>query len=172
MTTLTDTQGFLLSTASQRPDGSVLPLPAGLKPGGGTSKALAALLKRGLIAERETSEANAVHRTDGDVRYALFLTLAGADAIGVEASDTAIADDAAAATKPPRAPASGRVTKADRVLGLLTRPVGATLPELIEATGWLPHTTRAALTGLRKKGHAIARSKRDGATCYRIEAQA
>jgi hypothetical protein len=42
------------------------------------------------------------------------------------------------------------------------------MPELIEATGWLPHTTRAALTGLRKKGHAIARGKRDDATCYTL----
>ena len=30
-----------------------------------------------------------------------------------------------------------------------------TLAELIAATGWLPHTTRAALTGLRKRGYAV-----------------
>jgi hypothetical protein len=36
------------------------------------------------------------------------------------------------------------------------------------ATGWLPHTIRAAITGLRKKGHSIQRIKRDGMTCYRI----
>ena len=45
---------------------------------------------------------------------------------------------------------------------------GATLADLIEATGWLPHTTRAALTGLRKKGHVLAKDKRGDATCYRI----
>ena len=54
------------------------------------------------------------------------------------------------------------------MVALLRREQGATLAELIEATGWLPHTTRAALTGLRKKGHVIERSKRDDATCYRI----
>ncbi len=43
---------------------------------------------------------------------------------------------------------------------------------MIEATNWLPHTTRAALTGLRKKGHEIERSKRDDTTCYRIVAKA
>jgi DNA-binding MarR family transcriptional regulator len=42
---------------------------------------------------------------------------------------------------------------------LLQREEGATLGELIDATGWLPHTTRAALTGLRKKGHAIEKTK-------------
>ena len=54
------------------------------------------------------------------------------------------------------------------VIGLLVRGGGATLPELIDATGWLPHTTRAALTGIRKKGHDIERTKRGDLTCYRI----
>ncbi|HKX80142.1 MAG TPA: DUF3489 domain-containing protein [Novosphingobium sp.] len=39
---------------------------------------------------------------------------------------------------------------------------------MVDATGWLPHTTRAALTGLRKKGHVIEKSKRDDVTCYRV----
>jgi hypothetical protein len=56
------------------------------------------------------------------------------------------------------------------MLGLLQRPEGATLGELISATGWLPHTTRAALTGLRKKGHVVAKDKRDGVTCYKVSA--
>jgi hypothetical protein len=63
-----------------------------------------------------------------------------------------------------------RATKASIVLDLLRRDQGATLAELIAATGWLPHTTRAALTGLRKKGHVLDKSTRDGVTCYRIEA--
>ena len=54
------------------------------------------------------------------------------------------------------------------MLALLRRAEGATLAELVEATGWLPHTTRAALTGLRKKGHGIVREKRDEVTYYRI----
>jgi hypothetical protein len=54
------------------------------------------------------------------------------------------------------------------MLALLQREHGATSPELIEATGWLPHTVRAALTGLRKKGHEVTRGKRDGITCYHV----
>ena len=38
------------------------------------------------------------------------------------------------------------------VLTLLHRDKDATLTELVEASGWQPHTTRAVLTGLRKKG--------------------
>ena len=64
-----------------------------------------------------------------------------------------------------------RVTKSATILSLLQREHGATLANLIEATGWLPHTTRAALTGLRKKGHAIARGSRDGVTFYRVAAE-
>ena len=44
------------------------------------------------------------------------------------------------------------VSKISMVADLLRRKGGATLAELVAATGWLPHTTRAALTGLRKKG--------------------
>lgn len=184
MTKLTDTQSILLSAASQRDDGSVLPLPASIKPGGGTAKALVALVKRGLVEERVTDDAAAVHRAEGDARYGLFLTAAGADAIGVEPSAssaidgvdgeqaTSVAPGADLTPAPMSAPAAKRPTKAAAVLALLSRPDGATLSELILATGWLPHTTRAALTGLRKKGHDIARGKRDDATCYRIAVHA
>ena len=52
--------------------------------------------------------------------------------------------------RPPR-PGS----KLDRVLGTLSTDKGATLAELTRATGWLPHTARAALTGLRKRGYDV-----------------
>ncbi len=40
---------------------------------------------------------------------------------------------------------------------------------LMAATGWLPHTTRAALTGLRKRGFEIARDRDpDGQSRYRV----
>ena len=46
MMKLSDTQRILLSTASQRGDGRILPLPGPVTPGGGAAKAVAALLKR------------------------------------------------------------------------------------------------------------------------------
>jgi hypothetical protein len=51
---------------------------------------------------------------------------------------------------------------------MLQHAEGASLGDLVAATGWLPHTTRAALTGLRKKGHVIEKTKVDGTTTYRI----
>lgn len=59
-------------------------------------------------------------------------------------------------------------TKIALLIDLLERNEGATLDELVSATGWLPHTTRAALTGLRKRGREIARGKRGALTCYSI----
>ena len=59
-------------------------------------------------------------------------------------------------------------SKISTVLELLRRKQGATLAELVDATGWLPHTTRAALTGLRKKGHKLEKCKRGDVNCDRI----
>ena len=60
-------------------------------------------------------------------------------------------------------------SKRDRVIALLRRPDGAAMAELIAATGWLPHTTRAALSGLRKSGLMLERFRNDElTTCYRI----
>lgn len=61
-------------------------------------------------------------------------------------------------------------TKAVTVQKLLARSKGATLAELTDATAWQQHSTRAFLTGLRKKGFSVVRECRtDGDTCWRIE---
>lgn len=61
-------------------------------------------------------------------------------------------------------------TKTARVITLLQRQEGASLGDLIAETGWQPHTTRAAMTGLRKKGHVINSEKVDGVRRYRVGA--
>ena len=61
-------------------------------------------------------------------------------------------------------------TKMAEVVGLLEREHGATLAELIAATDWLPHTVRAALTGLRKRGFVVTldRSSKERGSAYAI----
>ena len=55
------------------------------------------------------------------------------------------------------------------MISLLSRQQGASLAEMMEATGWLPHTTRAALTGLRQRGCTIGRStSAEGSSTYRL----
>ena len=57
------------------------------------------------------------------------------------------------------------------LVNLLGRAGGATIDDLTGATGWLPHTARAALTGLRKRGFAVERISLDrGGSAYRISA--
>lgn len=75
--------------------------------------------------------------------------------------------DIAAAAKP-QDPAAPRQSKIATVIAMLQRADGATLGEIVQTTGWLPHSARAALTGLKKKGHTIERFKRGDVTCYRI----
>ena len=69
-----------------------------------------------------------------------------------------------------RAVPVAKVTKRDQLAALLVRDEGATLDQMIAATGWLPHTTRAALTGLKKRGYAIDSDKVDGVRTYRAVA--
>lgn len=76
------------------------------------------------------------------------------------------AQDTAPLASIPSKPAS----KQQKLAGLLVRDEGATLKQMIAATGWLPHTTRAALTGLKKKGFAVSSDKLDGVRIYRAVA--
>jgi hypothetical protein len=60
--------------------------------------------------------------------------------------------------------------KASLVEDLLLRIEGASLDDLCETTGWQPHTCRAFLTGLRKKGRGLEKAKRDdGVTIYHMD---
>ena len=45
--------------------------------------------------------------------------------------------------------------KLGRVLNAVAATQGASLDELVELTGWQPHTARAALTRLRQRGFAV-----------------
>jgi hypothetical protein len=60
-------------------------------------------------------------------------------------------------------PETTKQTKLDIVLDHLVRPEGASLVELVAATGWQAHSVRGALAGsLKKKGHAVISEKVEG----------
>ena len=167
MTKLTDLQSLLLTRAAGREDGSLTALPgsADIAPAR-VMTAISQLLRRGLLEEREVDARGHHHRSEDDLRYGAFITVAGLRAIGAVEFEAVGAP--AAPTAPPLPEPAPRATKASLVLDLLRREQGATLAQLVATTGWLPHTTRAALTGLRKKGHPIERERRDGVSHYRI----
>lgn len=72
------------------------------------------------------------------------------------------------ASFPKGAPMAQTPSKASVLLEVLGRDGGATLDQMVAATGWQSHTTRAALTDMRKKGHAITSEKADGVRVYRL----
>ena len=173
---LTATQIVMLSAAAQRDD-RCLVAPQNLK-GGAAQKVAAKLIDGGLAKEIKAKPGAPVWRQDEQAgqSYTLKLTAAGARAIAI---DDCSASEATSEATDPRlqvtttgsevvkatatvslsAPRGG--TKLARVLELLQRDCGATLEELIAATDWLPHTTRAALTGLRKRGCAVTIDRHD-----------
>jgi hypothetical protein len=166
---LNDLQLILLSHAAKSDTGSALPLPAAANDPERANKELKALLRRNLLVEAEVEDAVSCWRTDdNDQRVGLLISGKGCEAIGVADGEQADATPSPKAPKTAGNAAQRGATKAETVLGLLKRSEGATLAELVEATGWLPHTTRAHLTGLRKKGLTIEKTKREDATCYRV----
>lgn len=74
--------------------------------------------------------------------------------------------------EPPANSAPRPHTKVERLLNLLRTGTGASLEEMVEATGWQPHTVRAAMTGLRKRGFTIERHVEGNITVWSIQAGA
>ena len=68
--------------------------------------------------------------------------------------------------------ATASSSKSSTVLALLAREHGASIADIVAATGWLPHTARATLTGFRRKGLVIARAREADVTTYRLLEQA
>lgn len=78
--------------------------------------------------------------------------------VHVNATDAAQPIEAKAGASKPR---SGKApqTKKQQLIRMLSTKAGADIASVSERLGWLPHTTRAALSGLRKAGHEIAVEK-------------
>jgi Protein of unknown function (DUF3489) len=187
---LTDSQLVMLSAASQRDD-RCLEQSKRFK-GSDAPKLAEKLIKAGLAREVQAKAGMPVWRRDDEAgrSYALKLTAAGLRAIAVdedearegskaaEESTGPVVNEAAETSIPPTSSTSGvepivstprEGSKIGRVIALLQRDQGATLEEIVAATDWLPHTSRAALTGLRKRGFAIERLARaEGGKGYLI----
>lgn len=70
----------------------------------------------------------------------------------------------------PTAAVSNHATKKDQLIKLLGTKTGVDIKSLSEKLGWQQHTTRAALSGLRKAGYEISGEKptKGGLLKYRI----
>jgi hypothetical protein len=75
------------------------------------------------------------------------------------------------ATAKGAAPTTREGTKKAIVLGMLKRPEGATLPDIMSATAWRAHSVRGFISGAlgKKMGLKIESAKReDGQRCYKL----
>lgn len=171
---LTHGQRILLANAAEREDGACGVPPRSNR--GVAQKSIASLIDRRLFREVRAKAGMPAWRDDDNGRpLALIITKRGRDAVRIVADLESGPPDArpdpdreevAVATHQPR-----EGSKIAAVITLLSREMGASLPDMIAATGWLPHTTRAALTGLRKRGYEVTRVRREeGGTVYRIGA--
>ena len=192
MAKLSDTQLVILSAACQRDDRLLLPLPDRLK-GSAANKVITSLIAKGLIKEVRAKLNQPVWRETGDnERLTLVATEAAFEALGIAPDDAptgadeapateAASQDAQAPVSAPTAPAGRksrkraqgtakpksdkgpRQNKGETMLAMLQRPEGASIAEIAAAFGWLPHTTRAAMsTKSRKAGLTLASEKVDG----------
>jgi hypothetical protein len=178
MTKLTDAQRAMLAKAAARDDGAV-----SARENAGKARAAgvpASTIAQKLLREAKENAGTPIWRKDATGRLvSLIITRAGRK---VEHESFAKRDkgrspktrgalqqvergDDSPSLSAPRAG-----TKQALVVGMLSKEQGVTLAALVDATGWLPHTMRAALTGLRKKGYAIERirGERESSCAYRI----
>lgn len=183
MQKLTDNQLIVLSKAAARDDG-VAVAPCGMG-NAAAAKVGSSLVTRKLMRESRSKPGMPVWREAEGKNISLVITRAGRDAIGDDAmpsdrfglettgaSAVAKTQRASAAVQPEErsigaAPRTG--SKQALIVDMLSKEPGVTIDALVKATGWLPHTTRAALTGLRKRGFAVERIPHaPGASLYRI----
>ncbi len=189
MTQLSDTQALILSAAAQRLERIALPLPESLR-GGAAAKVVGAMIAKGLLQEVDADlrKGEPMWRETGDGHgTTLVATDAGLAAIGIEpdnantapegardartveaAPDTPAEPDTAPKARTPR-----EGTKQATLIAMLRAPDGATIEEIMAATGWQSHTVRGAMAGALKKklGLEVTSEKVEGrGRVYRLPA--
>ena len=165
---LTTTQRNMLSVAAQREDRCLKPSPD-LK-GASARKFATALIDAGLAREIRAKDGMPAWRHDKETghNYSLKLTASG---IKMASNDAGFIEALQAIRRKPASCLPREHSKLSQVMLMLSQDCGITVAAISKTMGWLPHTTRATLTGLRKRGIHIVRLTREGerGSSYRIE---
>lgn len=166
MQKLNTRQIAVLDNAARRSDGQLLPLPDGMQlKGGGLAAMLRALERRGL-AERSADDAWMITKTG---------RAAVAGQGRAEVNESKDEKKAPRTAKPEldevdtgSMPLFRPGTRQAQLLDLLQRGEGADIDEMVQFTGWQTHSVRAVLTGFRKRGIEVSRTKEgNGVSVYR-----
>ena len=169
---LNSNQQAILEHAVQHSGGKIAWFPEHIK-GGARAKVLEGLFKRALITPYGDDWVVAAEGYD-----ALGLPRPGTLPPTITLDDPELEADVASAEASWQTSAKDKPvrTRADSkqalVIGLLQRPEGATIAQIMEATGWQQHTCRGTLAGTFKKrlGLTITSAKEAGGQrVYRIE---
>ena len=176
MTKLTETQTIILTAGAQRPANIAMPLPKALA-GAAAKMAVTKLIEHGWLQDVDANlrRGEPLWRETGDGHgTTLIVTDSGLLAIGIEPvvvkTDAAIHETAAEAPAP-KQPIPRAGTKQAMLISLLQAPEGATMDEIVAATGWLAHTARGAMSGAlgKKLGLVVTSAKEnDRGRVYRI----
>ena len=167
---------MILSAGAQRPENIALPLPKGLA-GAAAKMAVTKMIKHGWLQEVDANlrRNEPLWRETGDGHgTTLVVTDAGLLAIRIEAVlvKTNVASHGGANAEPEvKHPTLRTGTKQALLITMLRRAEGATMPEIIAATGWQAHSARGAMSGAlgRKLGLAVVSEKDDArGRVYRI----
>ena len=174
MTKLTETQTIILSAGAQRPYSMALPLPNGLV-GSVAKTTVSKMIERGWLQEVDANirRGEPLWRETGDGHgTTLVVTDSGLLAIGIEPvvvqTMTAIRNDCNEAPKPPTQRAG---TKQAMLIAMLQASTGATMEEIVAATGWQVHSAHGAMSGAlgKKLGLIVTLAKdADRGRVYRI----
>jgi hypothetical protein len=190
MPKLTEAQTIILSAGAQRPENIALPLPKGLA-GAAAKMAVSKMIEHGWLQEVDANlrRGEPLWRETGDGHgTTLIATEAGLAAIGIEPvivntmtnlrkaqlERVSAPKDSAEASMDPggQKPVATRAgTKQAEIIALIQRPEGASIAEIVEATGWLAHSARGLISGgLKKKlGLPITTEKLGSrGTVYRV----
>ena len=181
MTKLTETLILILililTAGANRPDNIAMPLPKGLA-GAAAKMSVTKMIERGWLQEVDASSSRGEPRwreTGDGHGTTLVVTNTGLLVIGIEPvmvkTVVAIREHAAKAAEPkPQIQRAG--TKQAMLIALLQRPEGASIAEIVAATGWMGHSARGAISGVLKKKLAlpVTSGKVDGrGTVYKLE---
>ena len=130
-----------------------------------------AAVNEGEIVVASSEELNAA-RLSGKRLLALWNALPGVEKRRKVADRDALIDQLWSAIEalPEPQPDAKRPSKQDEVIAMLRRPEGATVDEVVSATGWQRHTVRGVFSGTLKKklGLTLASAQEERGRVYRI----
>ncbi|QTH20183.1 DUF3489 domain-containing protein [Rhizorhabdus wittichii] len=181
---LEDLQLILLTSAAKTEGGFILPAPAHIAQYDiHIRDAVGIIIGRGQADEFEVSDPKMSWRADDEHMFGAVINDAGRETVDINdpapdhpemkpirSGRKTIKKPTTKMVPPPAAaPVATRSGgKQAKVVQMLNRKSGASLDQIMEATGWLAHSARAMLSGLRKKGYAIDRTTTPKGSVYRI----